>query len=662
MALEPSLGIARNVLRAILFFATASWAASLPTILRVLVYDEQFILPIIGLACALAFLGEHKNRAVVLRVFDIILAVMALGVFGYVAVALIPKPIFNPPHLIWLSSLMLLMVLEATRRKTGPVLLILVGLLVLFFTMVGPNLPPSFQTLPLTFTRQVPALAMDNVAMLGRIMVIVGLVVIPFIVFGFLLNSFGGSAFFTGLATRLVGGFRGGPAKVSVVGSAAFGMVSGSAVANVVAVGAVSIPLMSKTGYKRHVAAAIEAVTSTGGQLMPPIMGASAFLMAEFLEIPYATIVVAAILPAMFYYVALFLAVDFEARRLDIQAVSPESLGLNDGAGWTKGWPYLIPVAVLLYLLFVEGKTAGYSGFYTVISIMAVHMFWPNFGPIREFSEGAGYWAIQRIMSIPKALTQRFRLLVSATLNCMGAATEIILLAATAGIIIGLLNKTGFSSAVTNQMVLLSQGNIAILLVLTGVMGIVLGMGMPTVGVYILLALLAAPALVKLGVEPLAAHLYVLYFGMLSMITPPVAIASFAAASVAGTNPWSTSFSSIRVGAGVYLVPIAFVTQPELIFIGDLSDTMIAGMRLLVSVCLFTTVFIGHAVRKMPWALRLIGAPIAVLNVMPLSGNGFDTYLWIAFAVAVILMGLHLMRGRDTGHTGASVAESAALD
>ncbi len=635
-ALENSVRVARIGLRAALFCVVAFWVASLPIVLGLIIFNAQFILGMIGLASALVFLKDRAPSQSILRILDIVLAGLALAIFGYVATLFYPIYLFaviKPPQATWLAFIMILLVLEATRRKTGPILPLLVIILTFFFAFIGPNLPLSFQTRPLNLMAQISKYALSEIAMVGRVMEIVGLVVIPFIVFGFLLNAFGGGAFFTGLATLLVGKFRGGPAKISVVGSAAFGMVSGSAVANVVTVGAVSIPLMARTGYRRHVAAGIEAVTSTGGQLMPPIMGASAFLMAEFLEIPYSEIVVAAILPALFFYVALFLAVDFEARRLNIPPSSPETLGLTDGDSWLKGAPYLIPVAVLLYLLFVERRTAGYASLYTVIALMAVHMLWPSLAFLRN-----GRRTIMAYFNIIwRALWGRFKRLVTATLDCMEASTEIILLAATAGLIMGLLLKTGFAGNITLQMVILSQGKIAILLVLTALLGIILGMGMPTVGVYILLALLAAPALIELNIEPLAAHLYVLYFGMLSMITPPVAIASFAAASVAGTNPWKTSFASVRIGAGVYLVPIAFVTQPELLFIGDIGDTAIAATRLLVATSLFTMVFIGHGMRNMKLPFRVISAPVAVACIMPLGGP-LDTYLWVALGLGAILL------------------------
>ncbi len=619
---------ARIALRAALFLVVLIWVASVPTMLRVAVFPEQFMSLVIGIATAIVLLDDYTWRHGphrLLRGLDIAAAAAVLAIAIWVAAIFpnLPFALWNKPVAVVISTLSLALVLEATRRKTGPVLPILV-LLMLVFAFLGPNLPAAFETRAVTFPRLMVYLALDGTAMMGRVMVIAVVIVIPFIVFGYLLNAFGGSTFFTGLATILVGRFRGGPAKVSVVGSAAFGMISGSAVANVVSVGSVSIPLMARTGYRKHVAAAIEAVTSTGGQLMPPIMGASAFLMAELLEVPYRDIVAAAILPAVFFYITLFLAVDFEARRMNIRPQSLQSLGFDPGRGWLGGAKFLIPVAVLLYLLFIERQTAAFASVRTVAALMLVYLVLP-----------------------PRDLVARVKKLVTATLGAMGAATDIVLLAAAAGLIIGILNITGFSFAVTVQMLVISGDRLPVLLTLAALLSLLLGMGMPTVGVYILLAILAAPSLIELGVTPMAAHLYVLYFGMLSMITPPVAIASFTAASVAQANPWSTSFASVRVAAGVYLVPIAFVTQPELLLLGDgLTSTLIAGIRLLLAVSLLTAVFVGHGVRAMPLPLRFIGAPVAVLNVMPLTGASFDPYLWAAAAAALGLLAVNIIGKR----------------
>jgi TRAP-type uncharacterized transport system fused permease subunit len=252
-----------------------------------------------------------------------------------------------------------------------------------------------------------------------------------------------------------------------------------------------------------------------------------------------------------------------------------------------------------------------------VIAVIAVHLVFP----VRHF--GA-----------------KVKQIAAALLDSMSGITDIIMIAAAAGLIIGVLNITGISFAITLQMLAVSQHSLALLLALTAVLCIALGLGMPTVGVYILLATLAAPALIELGIAPLAAHFYVLYFGMLSMITPPIAIASFAAATVAGSDPWKTSFASLRVGAGVYLIPVAFVLQPELLFLGELSDTLVAAARLLLSVTLLTAVVIGHVARPLSPALRIGGGVLGVVNILPFSGAAADAVLWGGFALGLGIMAL----------------------
>ena len=617
VALDPSMrawGTASRAvgigLRTALVAAVGSWAFDLPGRLALALYTEQFLALVIGLCTAIVLLEGHETKPALARAVNTVLAAVVLILFGYVALHYPSMQLslaLAPPAAVGLGVVMIGAVLEATRRKTGPFLPVLV-LLLIGFAFIGPHLPDIFKTRPVSFSRLVVYLGLDTNALFGKVMAIASVVVIPFIVFGFLLNAFGGSGFFAKLAAAAVGRFRGGPAKVSVVGSAVFGMVSGSAVANVASVGAVSIPMMAKAGYQRHVAAAIEAVSSTGGQLMPPIMGASAFLMAELLELPYRSVVVAAILPALFFYLALFLAVDLEARRMGVGAVSAQPDDAEDTR--IRGWRFLLPIAVLLYLLFIEKRTAEYAGIYSVLALIAVHLVFPVGN-----------------------LADRARQVISALLRSMSGVTDIIMIAAAAGLIIGVLNITGISFAITLQMLAVSQNSLALLLVLTAGLSILLGLGMPTVGVYILLATLAAPALVELGVPTLAAHFYVLYFGMLSMITPPIAIASFAAATVANTDPWATSFASVRLGAAVFLIPVAFVLQPELLLLGGLADTVLAVARLTLAVIIFTAVTTGYVTRELSMAERIAGTAVAALNVLPFIGGWVDMVLWAALAL-----------------------------
>lgn len=640
--LDRVTGALRVVLRTALLVTATAWVIDLPGMMGRAYYTEQYLALVAGLCTAMVLIEGVSAMGPVKLIANWLFTLIVLGLFVYVMMHYPDLQLdlaLAPPSAVILGMVMIAGVLEATRRRTGLFLPILLFVM-MGFAFIGPHLPDAFQTRPVSFPRLIVYLGLDTNALFGRVLAIASIIVVPFIVFGYLLNNFGGSAFFSSLAARLVGRFKGGPAKISVIGSATFGMVSGSAVANVVAVGSVSIPMMARAGYARHVAAAIEAVSSTGGQLMPPIMGASAFLMAEFLELPYRDVVAAAILPALFFYLALFLAVDFEARRLNVEG-DPDAVlklpGMETVAdGRIRGWRYLIPVAVLIYLLFWENRTAEYAGLVSTAALIVTHLVFP----LRDFAN-------------------RARQTVKSLVQSMGAIPDIVLLAAAAGLIIGVLNLTGISFAITLQMLAVSAGSLGILLALTALLSLLLGLGMPTVGVYVLLATLAAPALVELGVPALGAHMYVLYFGMLSMITPPIAIASFAAATVAGTSPWQTSFASLKVGAGVYLIPVAFVLQPQLLFIGAWEDTVLAMIRLTVAVSLLTAAVLGHAARPVTMPMRLGAALLAIANILPFGVLQTDIVPWIAFAAGLAVLGLLVRPLRATAPLSRKEADHA---
>lgn len=617
------LRLMRAALSVVLLVVIAGWVLDIPaTYLGRYYYNEQFLALAAGLAVAIVLLEGN----IIARPTRYILAntgftFWVLALFLYVAVrfpALQLEVASAPLEAVVLGFFMILGIMEAVRRKTGWFLPCLV-LFLIGFAFVGPHLPPDYQTRPVSFSRIMVYLALDTNALLSQVLAIAAIVVAPFIVFGYLLNNFGGSAVFSDIAARAVGKYKGGPAKVSVVGSGAFGMVSGSAVANVVAVGSVTIPTMVRAGYSRPVAAAIEAVASTGGQLIPPIMGASAFLMAELLQIPYKTVALAAIVPSLLFYLALLISVDFEARRLDIKGDPNLSLDLDDDstdpAVKRHRWRYLLPAAVLIYFLFWRDMSPEISGIYSTAALLVVHFIWP----------WHDLWG--RIKTAGRGLVE-----------AMGPISDIVVLAGAAGLVIGILNLTGVAFAITLQMLAISGGVLGILLLLTAILSIILGLGMPTVGVYVLLATLAAPALIQLDIVPVAAHMYVLYFGMLSMITPPIAIASFAAASVAQTSPWKTAFASLKVGAGVYLVPVAFVLQPELLMLGSAGDLLLAAARCALAIAVFSAAAVGHVARPIGRPLRGVLALVALPGVLPFGSVVPDSVLWFSAGAGAALL------------------------
>ena len=424
-------------------------------------------------------------------------------------------------------------------------------------------------------------LVWDPGSMLGLPVLVAATIVIAFVFFGNLLFASGGSAFFTDIALSLMGRYRGGSAKIAVTASCLFGMISGSAVSNVASVGVLTIPLMRRGGYPAHVAAAIESVASTGGQLMPPVMGAAAFLMAEFLQIPYKDVAIAAALPSLLYYYALFIQADLLAARAGLQSIDMHEVPPLRQV-LRQGWHFLLPFAMLIYGLF----WLNWSPELAALAASAVLV-------VTGSTLGYG----DKRLKIGDA----FRALHTTGL----VSLDLLMITAAAGFIIGVLNITGLSFALTLMLVQIGSNSLWLLLVLAALVSIVLGMGMPTVGVYVLLAALVAPAMVKIGLSPMASHMFVLYFGMMSMITPPVALAAYAAASLAHTDPMKTGWTAVRFGWIAYIIPFLFVRAPSLLLEGTLMSVITALFTALIGVWLICAAFAGYAVRPLAMPMRV---------------------------------------------------------
>jgi TRAP transporter 4TM/12TM fusion protein len=374
----------------------------------------------------------------------------------------------------------------------------------------------------------------------------------------------------------------------------------------VVTTGVITIPMMRNAGYRGVQAGAIEAVASTGGQLMPPIMGAAAFLMAEFLEIPYKEVVVAALIPAILYYFALFILADLEAARTNIKPIDPSEIPKFKEV-LKSGWYFPIPFIVLITALFGFNYSPEMSALISVLSIIVTSMLF-------------GY----------KGKRLSFRDLVDSVRQTGHAVLDIVMIAAAAGIVIGTLNVTGVGFGMSLMLVELGGNNIFLLLVISGLVCILLGMGMPTVAVYLMLATLVAPALIEVGIKPMAAHLFILYFGMMSMITPPVAIAAFAAASLTGKDPMATGFAAMRFGWFAYLVPFLFVTTPELLMEGGtLSIALVTGKTML-GIWFVSSAVMGYLIRHINIAYRSLLAIAGALMFVP------DKLLDIGIPLALI--------------------------
>jgi TRAP transporter 4TM/12TM fusion protein len=610
---RPTRGLV-SVLASLLTLGSIGWAADVYTKVGLVLYNEQFLAAMIALVLPLAYLSVPMRKLAVGRLpwYDAVAAGIGFVAAGYVAVEyprLANEIAYQTLDSLIVSTVLLLLIIEGVRRSAGPVL---VAILLAFFAyaMWGHYLPGKLEGVPVATVDLVIALALDPQALLGTPMKIGTTVVLAFLFLGQVLFLSGGSGFFTGLAMAGMGRYRGGSAKIAVAASSLFGSISGSAVSNVVSTGVITIPLMRESGYSAESAGAIEAVASTGGQLMPPLMGATAFVMAEFLEVAYPEVVLAALIPAILYYLALFVLTDLEAAKTGITKISPDKVP-KVGPVLRAGWFFPLPFGVLIYGLFFANLRPEEAALYAAVVLLVCAFCFGYEG------NRAGP------MLILRALRETGH-------SCI----ELLLIVAVAGLMIGLLNVSGLGFAMTYMLVDVGGGSLAVLLVLAALICIVLGMGMPTLGVYVLVAALVAPSLVELGVNQMAAHMFVLYFGMMSMITPPVAIAAFAAASLTRADAMKTGFAAVRFGWLAYVIPFLFVLSPSLLMQGEVGEVVVAFVTAVIGVWLFSVGLIGYFVRPLAWPMRFAFLATGVCAMLPVEGFAGGLIVNVAGIVA----------------------------
>jgi len=604
------------------------FAAELPVKLGFLIYTEQGLAAILGLALSLIFLtvraGERDKEAPI-PWYDYALAAAGLLVGLYLAyrLATISENFFMRRDEAFVVGLFLVpLILEALRRTAGWSLVIIV-VVFLLYGLFGDVIPGKLQGRPKSLYDLLSYLAVDNVAIFGTPLTIVCTVVVMFVFMGQLLTRTGGSEWFTDIACALMGRSRGGSAKIAIVASAFFGTISGSAVANVASTGVITIPLMKEAGFEPKVAAAFEAVASTGGQITPPIMGAAAFLMAEFLQVSYTEVVIAATVPAILYYIAVFIQADLEAARKNIPPV-PEDRIPRVFAVLRDGWHFALPFALLIYALFELNRTPEESALWAAGSLIALSWIFGFRG--RRLSLGS---------------------LMRAVAATGTTAMDIVVIGAMAGIVIGILSVSGLGFGLTFVLVQFGEQSLYGLLVLTAIVCIVLGMGMPTTALYILVATLAAPPLIRLGVSPMAAHLFVFYFGIVSMITPPVAVAAYVAASLAGSKAIETGFTAMRLGWAALVVPFLFVISPSLILEGEFFEVVQAVITAMLGVWIATSGILGYFMKPLALLTRtgFIVAGLALL--VPATAFDGAGYLEAAGAIlAIVVVGGEFLQTR----------------
>ena len=492
--------------------------------------------------------------------------------------------------------LTLVVVLELARRTTGWGL-VAVALLALVYAVSGPFLPGILAHRGYGFARLMEHLYLSTEGVWGVPLGVSADFVYLFVLFGALLDMAGGGALLIGLADRIAGRSQGGAAKTAAVASAFMGSLSGSAVANVVTTGTFTIPLMRRTGFKPFFAGAIEAAASTGGQLMPPVMGAGAFILATWTNIPYTRVAVAAIIPALLYYAALLAAIHFRAGRMGLKGG-----GLKDKEPILPRLHLLLPLAFIVLLLAL-GRSPMRAAFWGVVTALGVSFL------SRKTRPGPG--------RIEKAL-----------LAAGAGAVQVAAACAAAGVVVGVASLTGIGLRMSELIITVSQGNLFLALLLTALGSIVLGMGLPTTAAYVVLAALGAPALIQLGVPMLAAHLFIFYFGCISNVTPPVSLAAYAASGIAGAPPLKTAWTAMLLASAGFLVPFMFVYAPPLLMQGSILEIAVVAATGIAGVTALAAATMGFMHRDLAGWERILLATAACALIFPgLVSDGYGLFV-----------------------------------
>ena len=521
---------------------------------------------------------SSKNRVTVLDIIWMVAGVAAslYIVFFFDAFAIRGTAL---PRDIYFGILMVVVLLEAARRTVGVELPIL-SIIFLLYGFFGHNIPGVLGHTGFTYKRIFYHLYLSSEGVFGIALGVSASFIFLFILFGAFLGETGMAEFINKFSLAIAGRSPGGPGKVSVLASGLMGTISGSAVANVVTTGAFTIPLMKSVGYKPHFAGAVEAVASTGGQIMPPVMGAAAFVMAEFLGTSYSKVMVSAILPAVLYYLAAYLMVHLEAQKTGLKGLPKEQLPKIKPLLKTRGH-LILPLFIIVFLL-VSGRTALYSAFYGIISIVVIS------------------WVNKETRLTLKGFLKAMELGAKGAVG-VGIACGVV------GIVIGITSLTGLGLVIGDNIVTLAGGNLFLTFFLTMVVCIILGMGLPTTACYIVAATIAAPALIKLGVPQLSAHMFVFYFACLSAVTPPVALAAYAGAGISGSSPSKVGWTAFRLALAGFIIPYIFVYNPILLLIGGgVLETALAIVTSIIGVFALAMAVQGYMISNLNLIQRVI--------------------------------------------------------
>jgi TRAP transporter 4TM/12TM fusion protein len=625
---------------------------------------DSIVLRIMTLVFSLVlafFLFPWRKGATPDRVpwMDLVFGALSIAVTGYLLLNYryvsermpTAEPLTPMAFAVGIAAIML--TLEATRRSIGPSLPI-VALAFIVYGLAGPWMPGFLRHRGVTLEVLIDQTYYTTEGIFGIALSVAGSYVILFVIFGAFLEKSGAGQFFMNFANAIAGGARGGPGKVSVVSSSLFGTISGSAVANVMVDGWLTIPMMKRTGFKAEAAAAIESVASTGGQIMPPVMGAASFVMAEFMGVPYSHVMLAALIPALFYYGALFAAIHFNAMRTGLRGIPKNELPRLGDVMLRQGHLFL-PLLVIFGLL-IDGFTATYAAVLATAVVLYCWLLetwgWPFVGVaavlwVVDLHSWLWALAVVGILLIglrPDGWRRLWQLLIRdvpvALRDGANQTVPVAMATASAGIVVGIVLQTGLAIRFTGFLVDVASGTLMLALIITMLAAIVLGTGMPTTPAYIMLAALLIPAIVKLGVAPMAAHMFAFYFACLSAVTPPVALAVYAAASISRCSLWGAGLQAVKFAAAGFIVPFFFVYSPALLFAGSWTEILRAVVTGTIGVIALAAALEGQLIRPATWLERGLFMAAALMLIDP----GFTTDV---IGLGVLLFGLAIQKLRS---------------
>lgn len=536
-------------------------------LMGIMLYDNQYLYILMAIFLGAVFLyyplRVYNKRYLLLDVSLFLLTLSICSYFSYKGYE-IDKTGWGyiaPKHALVMAIILWCLIIEAVRRTAGRMMAIII-IVFSFYPMFAQYMPSLLSGPPKKFTATMLFHILSLDSALGIPIRVFATQLIGFMLFGAALQAVGGGQWFLNLAYSILGTARGGPGKVAILGSALFGSLSGSPISNVITTGTITIPAMKKNGFAPHTAGAIEACASTGGVLMPPVMGAVAFVMAAFIGMSYSSLVIAAAIPSILYYFGLMVQVDGYAVKKQIIGLNKDEIPsflqtIKDG------WVYLLSMFVLIYCLFVM-RQVGAAPFYALFALLVISMFDKKtrltFTRFLDFFEGSG-----------KFLAELIAIMVGI------------------GMVMGALTITGVASSLSRELVMLAGGNVAFMLILGAIASFFLGMGMSATACYIFLAIVLAPALITVGFNPLATHLFLLYYGMLSYITPPVAMAAYPAATIARSSALKVGLEATRLGGVIYIIPFFFVLEPALVLQGSVGEILFAFSCAVIGVFLISS-------------------------------------------------------------------------